>query len=78
MLAYYAPNRTEQGVAAFLGLRAPWQAREYLMAMRNYSGVKTMKIVEAIRYADAQSKGVGNSSLSNGDILRELIFRILH
>ncbi len=78
MLAYYAPEKSEQGVAAFLGLKSPWQAREYLAAMRRYSGVKTMEIIGEIRYADAKSKGVGNLSLSDGDILRELVFRILH
>lgn len=78
MLAYYAPEKSEQGVAAFLGLKTPWQSREYLAAMRKYSGVKTMHIISAIREADAKSKGVGNSSLSNADILKELIFMILH
>lgn len=78
MLAYYAPEKSEQGVASFLGLRSPWQAREYLTAMRQYSGVKVMQIIGEIRYTDARSKGVGNSSLGDGDLLRELIFKILH
>lgn len=78
MLAYYAPEKSEQGIAAFVGLKSPWQSREYLSAMRRYSGVKTMQIIGEIRYADAKSKGVGNSSLNDGDILRELIFKILH
>ena len=47
-------------------------------AMRRYSGVKTMQIIHEIRQADAASKGVRNSSASDGDILRELIFKILH
>lgn len=78
MLAYYAPEKSEQGVASFLGLKTPWQAREYLTAMRRYSGVKTMQIIGEIRYTDAKSKGVGNSSLTDGDLLRELVFKILH
>lgn len=78
MLAYYAPEKSEQGIATFLGLKSPWQSREYLSAMRRYNGVKTMQIIGEIRYADAQSKGVRNSSLGDGDILRELVFKILH
>lgn len=78
MLAYYAPEKSEHGIAAFLGLKSPWQSREYLTAMRRFSGVKTMQIIGAIRYADARSKGVGNSSISDSDILRELVFKILH
>jgi len=78
MLTYYAPDKSEQGIANMLGLRTPWQARDYMVAMRKYSGVKTMQIVGEIRYADAKSKGVQNSSMTDGDILRELVFRILH
>lgn len=78
MLAYYAPEKNEQGIAAFLGLKSPWQSKEYLMAMRRFSGIKTMQIIGEIRYTDAKSKGVGNSSLSNSDLLRELVFKILH
>lgn len=78
MLAYYAPEKSEQGIAAQLGLKSPWQAREYIAAMRAYSGVKVMQIIGEIRYCDARSKGVDNSSLTDGDLLRELIYRILH
>ncbi len=78
MLAYYAPEKSEQSIAAFLGLKNAWQSKEYLNAMRRYNGVKTMQIIGEIRYADAQSKGVGNSSLNNGDIMRELVYKILH
>jgi DNA polymerase-3 subunit delta len=78
MLAYYAPEKSEQGVAAQLGLRSSWQAREYLQAMHLYSGVKVMQIIGEIRYCDAKSKGVGNSSLSDGELLKELVYKILH
>lgn len=78
MLTYYAPEKSEHGIAAMLGLKTPWQAREYMSAMRRYNGVKTMQIVGEIRYADAKSKGVNNPSLTDGDILRELVFKILH
>lgn len=78
MLAYYAPEKTEQGIAEQLGLKSTWQAREYMNAMRQYSGVKVMEIIGEIRYCDARSKGVDNVSLENGDLLRELIYKILH
>jgi DNA polymerase-3 subunit delta len=78
MLAYYAPEKSEQGIAAQLGLKSPWQARDYMQAMRLYSGVKVMQIIGEIRQCDAMSKGVGNSSMSDGELLRELVFKILH
>ncbi len=78
MLSYYSPEKTEQGIASWLGLKSPWAARDYLTAMRRYNGVKTMQIIGEIRYADAKSKGINNASMSDGNILRELVFKILH
>lgn len=78
MLTYYAPGKSEQEIASFLGLRSPWQAKDYLAAMKKYSGVKVMQIIGEIRLCDAKSKGVKNSSVSDGDLLRELIFFIMH
>ena len=78
MLAYYAPEKNEQGIAAQLGLRSAWQARDYQTAMRRYTGVKVMKIIEAIRRCDVRLKGISNASVSDGDLLRELVYVILH
>ncbi|MCQ2246829.1 MAG: DNA polymerase III subunit delta [Bacteroidaceae bacterium] len=78
MLAHYAPEKSESGVMEILGMRQSWQVKEYMAAMRVYSARKTMNIISAIRQTDAKSKGVGNSSISDGDLLRELIYYILH
>ncbi|KAA6332553.1 DNA polymerase III subunit delta [termite gut metagenome] len=78
MLAYYASDKSDKEIATMLNLKTTWQARDYIIAMKKYSGVKTMQIIHDIRYADAKSKGVTNYSISDGDILRELVFRILH
>ena len=78
MLAYYAPEKTEQGIANQLSLQPSWKAKDYMAAMRVYSGVKCMQIIGEIRYCDARSKGVDNTSVSDGDLLRELVYKILH
>lgn len=78
MLAYYAPEKSDQGIAAQLGLRSPWQAKDYVIAMHRYSGVKVMQIIGAIRTCDVKSKGMGNASATDGDLLRELVYMILH
>jgi DNA polymerase-3 subunit delta len=78
MLAHYAPQKTDSGVAQFLDLRSPWAAKEYMTGLRNYSGMKTMQIVLKIRETDAKSKGLDNPSTPVGDLLKELVFFILH
>ena len=46
--------------------------------MKMYSGVKVMYILSEIRRTDARSKGVGNTNTSNGDLMKELLYYILH
>ncbi len=50
MLAYYAPDKSEQGIANQLGLKSSWQSKDYMVAMRKYSGVKVMQIIGEIRF----------------------------
>lgn len=79
MIAYYAPNRSSaESVAQFLKLSSPWAAKNYITAMRNFSGVKTMNIVHKIRETDAKLKGLDNVSTPPFELLQELIFFILH
>ena len=78
MLCYYAPRKDEGGIAQFLGLKSPWGAKDYVAGMRKYSGMKTMQIIEKIRETDAKSKGLDNPNTPGGELMRELLFFILH
>lgn len=78
MLAHYAPQKTDSGVAQFLDLRNAWGAKEYMIGLRNYSGMKTMQIIQKIRETDAKSKGLDNPNTPVGDLMKELVFFILH
>ena len=79
MVAYYAPNRNdENGLARYMDLRGGWAAREYIIGMRNYSGVKVMKIIGKIKETDAKSKGLDNPNTGIGELLKELVYFILH
>jgi len=78
MLAYYSPDKTEHGIATWLNM-TDWQVRKNVMpGMRLYTGVKVMNILSEIRRTDGRAKGVGNPSTSNGDLMRELMYFVLH
>ncbi|MBQ2176607.1 MAG: DNA polymerase III subunit delta, partial [Alphaproteobacteria bacterium] len=78
MLAYYAPDRSDAGIAAWLG-KSEWKVRQDVgPARRNYSGVKVMQILGEIRKTDALSKGVGGCRTPQEELLQDLIFFILH
>ena len=79
MIAYYSPNnKSQEGVAEWLELRNPWAAKDYMTGMRNYSAMKVMQIISKIREIDAKSKGLDNPNTPPGELMKELIFYILH
>ena len=79
MMAYYAPDRnTDKGVVMHLDLKSPWAAKDYMIGMKNYTATKTLQIISKIREIDAKSKGLDNPNTSPGDLMKELLFFILH
>ncbi len=79
MIAYYAPNKQDESLfAKFLDLRSTWGLRDYIAGMRNYTGVKVMAIIDKLKEVDAKSKGLDNPYTSAGELMKELIFFILH
>ena len=79
MIAFYAPNKqNENEFAKFLDLRGTWGLRDYIAGMRSYSGVKVMAIIDKFKEIDAKSKGLDNPYTSAGELMKELIFFILH
>ena len=77
MLYYYLPDKNDNAVASALRI-TPYFTKDYHAAARSFSGVKTMQIIGLIRTCDAKGKGVDNSSVSQGELLKELVCRILH
>lgn len=78
LICYYSKDRSEQGLMNALGFRSSYPLRDYTAGMRNYPAMKVFNLISDIRTTDARSKGVGNTSASDGDLLKELIYKILH
>ena len=78
MLAYYSPQKTQEGVASWLEMKQPWGAKDFMTGMKNYTGLKVMQIISKIREIDAKSKGLDNPNTPPEELMKELIFFILH
>lgn len=79
MLCYFSTDKSENGIMNELNLRSSFQSRDYLTAMRAYNAFKCIDIIALIRQYDARSKGIGSGASSNdGDLLKELVFKIMH
>ena len=75
---FWLPRKDEQSVMHALNMRSPYFVRDYMTGLRNYSAQKVMGIISDLRTFDARSKGVDNVSASQGDLLKELVYRIMH
>lgn len=79
MLAFYCPQKqSQEAVAQWLELKSPWAAKDYMTGMRNFTAMKTMQIISKLREIDAKSKGLDNPNTPPGELMKELIFYILH
>ena len=56
----------------------PYFVNEYQSAARNYPMRKVAQVISLLREADLKSKGVGANNLPQGDILKELLFKVMH
>ena len=57
---------------------SPYFVPEYQKAASNYPMRKVAQVISHLREADMKSKGVGASNLAHGDILKQLLFKIMN
>jgi DNA polymerase-3 subunit delta len=68
-------NKDPRAAAPVLGVN-PFFMKDYEIALRNYPMKKVSSIVASLREIDVKSKGVGANSLSNHDLLKEMLVKI--
>ena len=78
VLAYHSlKNKSSAIIASELKIN-PFFINEYKRAAANYRSQKLVEIISLLREYDLKSKGWGNTGIDPGNLLKELIFKILH
>ena len=77
LLFHGLENKSKNTVAKAIGV-SPYFVDEYFVAARNYPMRKVAQVIGYLRDADLKSKGVGATNFNQSDILKELLFKILH
>jgi len=72
------PNKNDKTAVATLLKVSPFFVGDYMEAGKNYPMRKVSEIIGHLRDADMKSKGVGARDIDQSDLLKELIFKILH
>jgi DNA polymerase-3 subunit delta len=74
---HYLTDKSKNNVAAVLKVN-PFFVKDYENSASKYNVSKTVQIISMLRTYDMKSKGFGDPGTEPGDLLKELVFRILH
>ena len=77
LLVHASGEKTDSGIASLLKVNS-FFAKDYINAARNYSLPKLRSVIHSLKIADLKSKGVETGEETEGDILKRLVFEILH
>ena len=74
---FYAGKFSEAEIAKKIGVHT-YFLKQYKVATQYYTKNKLARIFGYLREYDLKSKGVGDYSSSENELLKELIFKIMH
>lgn len=77
MIYHYLSDKSQAAVASELKIN-PYFVKKYELAARNFGAWKTMNIISWIRDVDARSKGVESNNVDDVELMKELVFKIIH
>lgn len=76
ILMYFNPKASRDQVAKMIGV-SPYFVDEYFTAKSRYTAGGAVKAIELIREYDLKSKGVNSAPVPPGELLKELVIKIL-
>lgn len=77
LLLHSSKDKSDSGLARAIGV-PPFIVKEYKIAAGRYPIDKVMQCISLLREADLRSKGVDSGSMPEEEILRELVFKLMH
>jgi DNA polymerase III subunit delta len=77
MIYHQIQDKSQKNVAAELSIN-PFFVKDYARAAQNYSFKRLRAIIGLLREYDLRLKGVNNGSTEESELLRELVYKILH
>jgi len=77
LMASAASDKSEKGLLSVLKI-SPYAIRDYSQALRTYSAEKIVGNISLLKEADLKLKGVNAGSVEDSQVLRELLFRLMH
>ncbi len=77
LIGHHQKDKSDANLSSAMGVNK-FFLKDYKNALRHYNLLKTIHSLGYLKEADLRSKGVGSGTMTEGDNLRELVFKILH
>ncbi len=77
MIYHQLPDKSSNSVASALSIH-PYFIKDYSVAANNYTSRKIHRVISYLRDYDLRLKGVNNYSTTEGELLKELVYKIIH
>lgn len=77
IIVHKSEDKSNKALGTALGIN-PYFVNEYIQASHNYPLGKVIQNIHYLREADLKTKGVGSGAIPEGEILKELIFKLMH
>ena len=77
MKLHCAQDKSQSNLAAVLGVN-PYFVKDYQLAARNYPPQTCIRNISILREFDMKSKGYETGDVSEKDLYREMIFKLMH
>lgn len=77
LIASTSSKKGEKELVSVLKI-SPYAARDYSQALRHYPGHKIIENISLLSETDLKLKGVNAGSIDDGQILRELVYRLMN
>ena len=77
-LTHFLKNSSEREMMEKLGVRHAFFLKDYKLAARNYPYQQSQNVISILKEYDLKSKGVDRVNATDGDLMKEMIFKILH
>ena len=77
MLVHALPDKSQNNVASALKVN-PFFVKDYVSASQNYPFPKVMNIISILRHYDMKSKGFESTGTPEGELMKEMVYKILN
>lgn len=77
LIASGASDKSDKGLLSVLKI-SPYAIRDYTLALRHYPASKISANISILKETDLKLKGVNSGSAHEGQLLRELVYRLMH